>query len=170
MKISNIVATVDLVTPFDIDFLNRNIPGTVKDPKVHWLKYRIPNNNSYIAFYQSGKFLVNGKSFEQIENNVKFVLLKLEEIGISTNGWKLKVHNLVISDTVDLPCTIEKLIENLDPKKASFEPEQFPALVYKDWGASFLVFSTGKIILTGVKSIDQTKKIIEKFQKFLHNF
>ena len=62
MKISNIVATVELIKPFDISFLNKNIKGTVRDPKVHWLKYRIPYNNSYIAFYKSGKFVVNANS------------------------------------------------------------------------------------------------------------
>ena len=89
MNISNIVATVKLAAPFDIGYLNQNIAGTVKDPKVHWLKYRIPKNNSYVAFYQSGKFLVIAKSFEQIDDNVKHVLSNLEKIGISTKDWKL---------------------------------------------------------------------------------
>jgi len=169
MKISNIVATVELIKPFDISFLNKNIKGTVRDPKVHWLKYRIPYNNSYIAFYKSGKFVVNAKSFEQIDNNINFVLEKLEEIGISTIGWKLKIQNLVISDSIDLPSSIEKLIENLDPKKASFEPEQFPALVYKDWGVNFLIFSTGRIILTGAKSMEEARAAIEKLQEYFNH-
>jgi len=169
MKISNIIATVELGEPFDIAFLNKNIPGTIKDPKVHWLKYRIPDNNSYVAFYQSGKFMVNANSFEQIEKKTKFVLEKIEKIGILTTNWKLKIHNLVISDSIDLPCTLERLVENLDPKKASFEPEQFPALVYKEWGASFLIFSTGRVILTGTKSIGQAKDVLEKLKNFLKN-
>jgi len=32
MKISNIIATVELGEPFDIAFLNKNIPGTIKAP------------------------------------------------------------------------------------------------------------------------------------------
>jgi len=110
--------------------------------------------------------MVNANSFEQIEKNTKFVLAKIEKIGISTTNWKLKIHNLVISDSIDLPCTLERLVENLDPKKASFEPEQFPALVYKDWGASFLIFSTGRVILTGTKSIGQAKDVLEKLKNF----
>jgi transcription initiation factor TFIID TATA-box-binding protein len=139
MKISNIVATVKLAAPFDISYLHQHIPGTLKDPNVHWLKYRVPENNSYVAFYQSGKFLVTAKSFGQIDENVKHVLSTLEKIGISTKGWKLEIHNLVIGDKVDLPCTIKRLVANMDPKKSSFEPEQLPALIYKDWGVSFVV-------------------------------
>lgn len=167
MIISNIVATVKLAEPFDIGYLNQNLPGTVKDPKVHWLKYRIPKNNSYVAFYRSGKFLITAKSFEQIDDNVKHVLSKLEKIGISTKDWKLEIHNLVIGDDLDLPCTVEKLVANMDAKKSSFEPEQFPALIYKDWGVSFLLFSSGKVILTGAKNQDQANDVMEKFRQLL---
>jgi transcription initiation factor TFIID TATA-box-binding protein len=167
MKISNIVATVKLAAPIDIGYLNQNIPGTVKDPKVHWLKYRIPENNSYVAFYQSGKFLITAKSFEQIDKNVKYVLAVLKKIGISTNDWKLEIHNLVIGDTIDLPCTIEQLVANMDAKKSSFEPEQFAALIYKDWGVSFLLFSTGKVILTGAKSLKQADDVLVKLRRLL---
>jgi transcription initiation factor TFIID TATA-box-binding protein len=167
MKISNIVATVKLAAPLDIGYLTQNISGTVKDPKVHWLKYRIPKNNSYVAFYKSGKFLVTAKSFEQINDNVKYVLSQLKKIGISTNDWKLEIHNLVIGDSVNLPCTIEKLVANMDAKKSSFEPEQFPALIYKDWGVSFLVFSTGKVVITGSKSMEQAEDAMGKFRQLL---
>lgn len=167
MKISNIVSTVKLVTSLDLDFLNQNIPSTVKDPKVHWLKYRNPKNNSYIAFYKSGKFLVTARSIEQINENVKHVLSTLEKIGILTKDWKLEIHNMVVGDTIDLPSTIEILVVQMDPKKSSFEPEQFPALIYKDWGVSFLLFSTGKVIQTGAKSIDQAEEGMRNFKSLL---
>lgn len=167
MKISNIVATVKLALPFDINYLNQNISGTIKDPKVHWLKYRIPETNNYVAFYRSGKFLITAKSFEQLDEIVEYILSKLEKVDISTNDWILEIHNLVIVDNVDLTCTIERMVENMDPKKSSFEPEQFPALIYKDWGVSFLLFSTGKVILTGAKNIEQVKDVLTKFKHFL---
>jgi transcription initiation factor TFIID TATA-box-binding protein len=167
MKISNIVATVKLSAPLDIDYLNQNILGTEKDPKVRWLKYRIPKNNSYVAFYRSGKFLITAKSFVLIDENVRYILSVLEKIEISTDDWKLEIHNIVIGDSVDLSCTIEKLIANMDPKKSSFEPEQFPALVYKDWNVSFLLFSTGKVILTGAKSLELAGDAMEKFRQLL---
>jgi transcription initiation factor TFIID TATA-box-binding protein len=167
IKISNIVATVKLASPLDIDYLNQYIPGTVKDSKVHWLKYRLPENNSYVAFYKSGKFLVTAKSFDQIDKNTKYVLSVLEKIGISTKDWELKIHNLVIGDDVILLSTIENLVANMDAKKSSFEPEQFPALIYKDWGVSFLLFSTGKVVLTGAKSLDQANDVLEKFKQLL---
>lgn len=167
MKIYNIVATVKLPAPLDIEYLNRNIPGSIKDPKIHWLKYRIPKSKSYVAFYKSGKFLVMSKSFDQIEKNTRDVLKILEEIGISIKDWRFEIHNIVIGDCIELPCSIEKLVINMDAKKSSFEPEQFPALFYKDWNVSFLLFANGRLILNGAKSQEQANDVLNKFKHLL---
>jgi transcription initiation factor TFIID TATA-box-binding protein len=167
LTITNIVGTVKIKSRLNIQYLNKKLTGSIKDTEVHWLKYRIPENNAYIAFYQSGKFLVIGKSFKEIDSNIKYVLSKLEEIGISTDNWKLQIHNLVINDRVEIPPIIEKLIINLDPVKSSFEIEQFPALIYKDWNVTFLLFSNGKIILTGAKNLKQAKLVIRKFKNLV---
>jgi transcription initiation factor TFIID TATA-box-binding protein len=121
---NSIRITVKLPTPLDIGDLHQKIKGTVKDPKVHWLKYRIPKNNFYIAFYLSGKFQVTAKSMEQIDQNVRYILARLEKIGITTTSWTLEIHNIVVGDSLYFPCPVEKLVANMDAKKASFEPEQ----------------------------------------------
>lgn len=167
MKISNIVATVTLKERLDLAYLHKKIKGTIRDPKVHWLKYRIPKNNSYIAFYQSGKFLITAKSIEQVDENVEYILSVLDKIGISSTDWKLKIHNLVVVDSIELGCTIEQLVPNMDVKKAFFEPELFPALNYKDWGLSFLVFSSGKVVITGAKNLDQVQGGLNQFRRLL---
>lgn len=169
MEISNIVATVTLSNPFNLEYLLQKIENTQKHPKVHWLKYRIPRNNSYVAFYKSGKFLITAKSLEQLYENARIILEILENIGISIDGWILNIHNFVILDMVELITPLENLVSNLDLRKASYEPEQFPALIYKDWGVNFLLFSTGKIIVTGAKTIDQALEAIQSFQNLINN-
>ena len=74
----------------------------------------------------------------------------------------------MINHTIDLKSSIENLMPMLDARKASYEPEQFPALNYKDWGVSFLLFSTGKCILTGAKTENQARDAIKKFQELLN--
>ena len=167
MKVSNIVATVKLKGPLDLDYLCSKIKNIQRHPKVHWLKYRIPDNNSYIAFYKSGKFLVTAKSLDQLDNNLKFVLLSLQEIGILTEGWILEIHNIVVVDDIKLTGPLENIISNMDIKKASYEPEQFPALVYKDWNVSFLLFSSGKVILAGAKTLEQAIESLKLFKELI---
>jgi transcription initiation factor TFIID TATA-box-binding protein len=167
MKIVNIVATVRLSAPLDLQYLLSAIEGTIRNPKVHWLQFRLPPDNTYIAFYQSGKFLVTAKSMNKLKVNVEGVLSLLKTAKIDTNGAKTEIHNLVINDTINLKSSIENTIPTLDPKKASYEPEQFPALNYKDWGVNFLLFSTGKCIITGAKTEKQARDAIKNFQDLL---
>lgn len=47
---------------------------------------------------------------------------------------------------------------------AEYEPEQFPGLIYrlKDPKAAALLFSSGKVVCTGTKSLEQVKVAIKK--------
>jgi len=168
MKIVNIVATVKLSAPFDLQYLLNSIEGTKRNPKVHWLQLRLSPDNTYIAFYKSGKFLVTAKSMEKLQKNIDIVLKLLENVGIDVKNARTEIHNLVFNHSFDLKSSIEHLIPVLDAKKASYEPEQFPALNYQDWGVNFLLFSTGKCILTGARNEKQAHDALKKFQDLLN--
>lgn len=170
MKIVNIVATVILPHPLDLEKLRLELPYIEFSPKVQWLKMRVQPEDNYVAFYKSGKFLVVGKSLEQLNYSANKVIDLLNGIGIKTNHWQLKVHNMVITDNIEMKISIEHLIYSLDPEKASYEPEQFPAIVYKDWGVSFLLFNSGKIVLTGVKNENDARELMDKFHDMLQFF
>jgi len=164
MRIVNVVATVTLNTPLDLKLVHELLPQTEFPSKPQWLKMRLPPNNTYIAFYKSGKFLITSKDPEKIAKIAKNVLLLLQNVGINVRIVRTEIHNIVVQATIPLNISLETLIVNLDSKNASYEPEQFPALIYKDWGVSFLIFSTGKIIVTGLKDFKTTEKLIEQLK------
>lgn len=85
-------------------------------------------------------------------------------IGIEVEDRDITIHNVVVMELVKLGTTLENLIANLNPKKGSYEPEQFPALVYKDWGVSYLLFSSGKVIVNGAKTVEKAEEGIENFK------
>jgi len=167
MKIVNIVITVKLPSELDLDFLNSQLKNSSRHSKHHWLKFRIPTDNSYIAFYKSGKFLMTVKSFEQADRNMKYVLSLLKKVNIPTKGSQSTIHNIVLSDNFESHISLEKLVAFLDRDKASYEPEQFPALIFKDNGVCFLIFSTGKMIITGSKTIQQGEERIKEFKDLI---
>ena len=169
MKIVNIVATVSLPNPIDLKTLHNNLKGSNFRPKVHWLQYRLPPDNTYVAFYGSGKFLMTVKSMDKLQPYSQKVLKILKDCGINVSESKMVIHNLVISHTIELTASLEKLIFSLDSKKFSYEPEQFPALNYKDWGVSFLLFSSGKVIITGAKNEKQAQDAMIQFQELINN-
>lgn len=168
MKIANIVATVTLNAPLDLEFVYQHLPNTARSGKSPWIKMRLPPDNTYIAFYKSGKYLITAKDPEKIQEIAQQILTLLHEIDLDVEIVKIEIHNVVVQATIQLPTSLESLIANLDRQKASFEPEQFPALIYKDWGVSFLIFSTGKVIITGLKDFKDAETVLERFNEVIN--
>jgi len=134
LKIANVVATVTLTTPLDFVLIHERLPQTELLGKSPWLKLRLKQDNTYIAFYKSGKFLITTKFSERLDSIAQRVLDLLHAVDIHVEIVRIEIHNIVIVATIPLNASLESIVANLDPRKASFEPEQFPALIYKDWG------------------------------------
>ena len=167
IKIANVVATVTLTAPLNLALIHERLPHTEFPGKSPWLKLRLKPDNTYTAFYKSGKFLITTKNPERLDSIAHRVVELLHDAGIDVEIVKIEIHNIVVQVTIPLEQSLESIIVNLNPRKASFEPEQFPRLIYKDWGVSFLLFSTGSCIVTGLKSINDAERIIQKFKKLL---
>jgi transcription initiation factor TFIID TATA-box-binding protein len=66
---------------------------------------------------------------------------------------------------------LNKIVVTLNVENIEYEPEQFPGLVYriKDPKIVVLIFSSGKIILTGGKNLDDVKKGLEVLEQKLES-
>lgn len=76
--------------------------------------------------------------------------------------FDVKVENVVAFTSLGKDIPLLKLINSVE--NAEYEPEQFPGLVYriKEPRAAALIFSSGKIVCTGAKSIDMSKVAMKK--------
>lgn len=166
MKIVNVVATVELSSQLDLKKIASKIEGATISPPGSWVKYRLAPEGYYIAFFRSGKILLTGVVLlKKLEEITKRTILVLSNAGINVTIKNVHIHNIVATDKLDIHTTLENLIHELDPNKANYEPEQFPGLIYKDWGATFLLFTSGKTIIMGQKSIEETEKALKKFKQ-----
>src|SRR3989339_1808473 len=81
----------------------------------------------------------------------------------------IQVVNIVVSTSLEHDIPLEKMAATLS--NTEYNPEQFPGLVIriKDPKTSALIFSSGKIVCTGARSIQKVEesiqKIIESLQK-----
>jgi transcription initiation factor TFIID TATA-box-binding protein len=167
VKVVNIVAVASIREKFDLQLLAERIPGThLTHSKARWVQMRLAPENYYIAFYKSGKFLITGViDFEVIDKIAERVVRTLKEAEIEATLKSITIHNIVVTDTVVLSATLEQLAESLRDSQVSYEPEQFPALFYKDSaGMSYTLFSSGKIVVTGVTDLTSAKRNIEEFR------
>lgn len=82
---------------------------------------------------------------------------------------EIKIQNIVASTSLEKDIPLIKLAEALP--NTEYNPEQFPGLVMriKEPKTSALIFSSGKIVCTGAKSMSKVKesvlRIIENIEK-----
>jgi len=75
---------------------------------------------------------------------------------------EIKIQNIVISSDLEHDIPLIKLAETLP--NTEYNPEQFPGLVMriKEPKTSALIFSSGKIVCTGAKSMGKVKEAVKK--------
>ncbi len=76
--------------------------------------------------------------------------------------FEINIENVVAFTSLGKDISLNVLVEKLE--SAEYEPEQFPGLVYriKSPRAAALIFSSGKIVCTGTKSIKLAKEAMRK--------
>ena len=88
---------------------------------------------------------------------------------MSKNSSKpeIKIQNIVVSTSLEHDIPLVKLAETLP--NTEYNPEQFPGLVMriKDPKTSALIFSSGKVVCTGAKSLTKVRESLQKIIKNL---
>ena len=78
---------------------------------------------------------------------------------------EIKIQNIVATTSLEQPIPLVKLAEALP--NTEYNPEQFPGLVMriKEPKTSALIFSSGRIVCTGAKSMKKVKEAIDNIIK-----
>src|SRR3989338_3355833 len=79
----------------------------------------------------------------------------------------MKVVNIVVSTSLEHDIPLEKMAATLS--NTEYNPEQFPGLVIriKDPKTTALIFSSGNVVCTGAKTMEEVDKSIKKIIKTL---
>ncbi len=79
----------------------------------------------------------------------------------------IRVVNIVVSTSLQHDIPLEKMAATLS--NTEYNPEQFPGLVIriKEPKTSALIFSSGKVVCTGARSMDKVNESIRKIIKSL---
>ena len=110
--------------------------------------------------FSSGKIICTGtKSLREAKIAIDVIIKKLNAISVKVTGEpEIEVQNMVASGSVCGKLNLNEIVFKFE--NTEYEPEQFPGLVYHlpESHITFLLFGTGKIVVTGAKS---EKEIIE---------
>lgn len=79
----------------------------------------------------------------------------------------IKIVNIVVSTSLEHDIPLEKMAATLS--NTEYNPEQFPGLVIriKDPKTSALIFSSGKVVCTGARTMEDVHEAIKKIIKAL---
>src|SRR3989339_1938582 len=79
----------------------------------------------------------------------------------------IRIVNIVVSTSLEHDIPLEKMAATLS--NTEYNPEQFPGLVIriKEPKTSALIFSSGKVVCTGARTIDKVHESIGKIIKSL---
>ena len=156
----------------DIDYEREQFPGLV---------YRIKKPKICILLFRSGKAVATGaKNKEDIK--IAFTMMRDD---LRKNEFKLypeediitEYHNIVV--TTDLSdrlngnrLNLTNLVFSLPFQYTEYEPEQFPGLIYKnpDLNVVYLIFSSGRCVITGSKTHEDALRAEEQLKEDLEPF
>jgi transcription initiation factor TFIID TATA-box-binding protein len=174
LKIENIVASgvvaesIDLVkfseNTANCELNKKRFPGAV---------YRIEDPKIACLIFSSGKIVLTGiRDHKALADGLAIVIKSLKEVGIEPlKEPKVAITNMVCSYDLGKYININKLTVTLNLENIEYEPEQFPGLVYriKDPKIVVLIFSSGKIILTGGRNLEDVRRGLDILEQKLES-
>lgn len=170
IKIENIVATVTLDQGLDLGAIARSIPNVEYDPEEFpGLVLRLDNPKLTALVFGTGKMVITGaKRTDMLIKGFKRILRLFYKHGIIVTGKpRIQIQNVVASANLNAEVNLEIAAEYLD--NVMYEPEQFPGLIHKmsHPRVVLLIFSSGKMVITGAKSEEEVVLAVQTIHKEL---
>jgi len=174
IQIVNMIAKGQLDTELDLKALCEDIivyESYIKGPGLY-LKFE--EDGPILTIARSGKYFSSGvKSFEELDSIHKDFSDLMNDLGVVPNNSEVsfEVVNVVTLQDLDIQSELSRLAMSLGMENIEYEPEQFAGLVYKPKisEGTVLIFSSGKVIVTGSKEISDSKKIHKSVESFLQS-
>jgi len=157
----NVVVSADIHRDLPLEKLATKLERVEYNPEQFpglIFKNDIPKFSALL--FSSGKIICTGtKSLREAKIAIDVIIKKLNAISVKVTGEpEIKVQNMVASGSVGGKLNLNEIVFKFE--NTEYEPEQFPGLVYHlpESHITFLLFGTGKIVVTGARS---EKEIIE---------
>lgn len=174
LNIVNIVVSGEIgIGEIDTDQLAEDIvvPDLTIQPGRLYLK---PEDRPTIIIYKSGKFSIAGAgSREQVSSAINWLIDSLQALGIDTPSELIfdnsSIEFMVLQGNIGKDVDLENALKDLPPENTEYEPEQFPAIIYRPSrpDCTVTIFSTGEISITGVTDKESAKQLFEKLKSML---
>ena len=173
-KTQNVVVSANIHRDLPLEKLAVSLDRAEYNPEQFpGLIFKISDPEASSLLFSSGKIICTGtKSIKEAKRAIDRLIEELGKVGIKVKGRPdIEVQNMVASGSVGGNLNLNEIIFKFD--NTEYEPEQFPGLVYKLTDSpvlsniTFLLFGTGKIVITGARSEKEIKDSVLLLRKQL---
>jgi transcription initiation factor TFIID TATA-box-binding protein len=172
IKVENVVASASISDKLDIQDVSNKLDGAEYEPEQFpGVIYRLRKPKVAILIFGSGKIVCTGaKTPEIVRIAVEHLTQRLGETGTSVvKNPEITVQNMVATWDTGQPFNLSDLILSFGMERVEYEPEQFPGMVFRldDPKVVMLFFSSGKVVCTGAKSVEELERAVDIVKKEL---
>jgi len=174
VKIENVVATAALKHGIDLSAVVKAFPAVDYRPKrFPGLVFKLKRPRTTILIFGTGKMVCTGAQSERdAVKALRKIVKTLNEGGIIINGkLEIRIKNVVATASLGGNVDLLQLYESEKGMRGriSYEPEQFPGLVYRmnDPKVVILLFSSGKLVCVGARKEGDVHQAVDNFRQKL---
>ncbi|MBR9679871.1 MAG: hypothetical protein GOU99_02370 [Candidatus Altiarchaeota archaeon] len=166
-KVQNIVVTGRFGDSLNLIHINENVDGSVYEPG-KFPALRIKKFSVGFLLYSSGNFVCSGaKSVNDAQTKVNQLVEVLEEGGVTVKIPQIAVRNIVVSVDLKRSLRLHELAYAIPDSE--YDPEAFPGMKLKKGSTRILIFRTGKVIIPGLRTVEEIEKTIDWLDNTLND-
>lgn len=176
-EVVNMVASTRLVDNIDLNEVSEILGIEYEQEQFPGMVYRVETPKVCLLLFRSGRCVAAGaKDIDDVHTAVKILYDDLVAHDFELwpyEGIEIMLQNIVVTHNLGVGIDLERLVISLPFENSEYEPEQFPGLIYhiKDPAVVFLIFASGKCVISGSKTFEDVElaiaNISEEFEEFL---
>lgn len=180
VTVVNIVGAGKLNTEIDLTTLTDTIDAHTAryDPDTHpGLYLNFTPDSPTITLYRTGSYHITGATTtDELHDTHTKLLDTLTDLGLPLDRHAcldaFSIRNIVCTAEYNTSLNLNALAIALGLEHTEYEPEQFPGLTYRlnDPPAVFLLFASGKLVITGINSLDTAQTAYENLSDQLDTY
>lgn len=159
MKIVNVVASGDLHQTVDLNGLSA-LGDLFRFDRTKYHGGYLSLHGGKATIYRSGKYILYGmKSTESLSGiwaEFRKILSPFLDMSVATSPV---IQNIVEMTDMSAKISLTKICAVFSLEVIEYEPEVFPGLIWHMKEGTCLIFSSGKILMMGVKSVEQLYQV-----------
>jgi transcription initiation factor TFIID TATA-box-binding protein len=169
VEIQNVVAVATLDLKLDLLAIMKVFRNVKYDPKrFPGLVFKLKRPKTATLIFTTGKMVCTGARSERgAKSAVGKVVRELRRQDFIIMSPEIDIVNIVGTADFGGEVDLESMADILDD--VLYEPEQFPGLIYRmtEPNVVLLIFTSGKLVITGAKREEQVHEAAEKMRSIL---